>query len=53
MHEKGANMARAIYNDTVVAEIIERSPRHRTPDGREWPIFEAVPLERVSARVTE
>jgi translation initiation factor 2B subunit (eIF-2B alpha/beta/delta family) len=40
-------------DDAVVAEIIELSPRYRASDGREWPIFEAIPLELVTARVTE
>jgi translation initiation factor 2B subunit (eIF-2B alpha/beta/delta family) len=40
-------------DESVVAEIILLSPRHRAPDGREWPIFEAVPLALISARVTE
>ena len=40
-------------DEEVVDEIIRRSPLHRESADREWPIFEAVPLELVTARVTE
>ncbi|MBD3854959.1 MAG: hypothetical protein IFK92_00260 [Acidobacteria bacterium] len=36
-----------------VDDIIRLSPLHRDAPGREWPIFEAVPLDLVTARVTE
>lgn len=36
-----------------VDDMIRLSPLHRDAPGREWPIFEAVPLELVTARVTE
>ena len=36
-----------------VDEIVSLSPVYRETAGREWPIFEAVPLELVCARVTE
>jgi translation initiation factor 2B subunit (eIF-2B alpha/beta/delta family) len=39
--------------EEMVDEMIHRSPPHRESPDREWPIFEAVPLELVSARVTE
>jgi len=39
--------------EAVVDEIIRVSPVHREEPGREWPIFEAVPLELVNVRVTE
>jgi translation initiation factor 2B subunit (eIF-2B alpha/beta/delta family) len=46
--DSGKNVAEA-----VVDEIIRMSPVHREEPGREWPIFEAVPLELVAVRVTE
>ncbi|MCW8985488.1 MAG: hypothetical protein OQK55_09105 [Thermoanaerobaculales bacterium] len=36
-----------------VDEIVRRSPLHRESRDREWPIFEAVPLDLVTVRVTE
>ncbi len=36
-----------------VDEILGLSPLHREGPGREWPIFEAVPLDLITARVTE
>jgi hypothetical protein len=39
--------------DEVVDEIVCRAPLYREAPDREWPIFEAVPLELVTARVTE
>jgi translation initiation factor 2B subunit (eIF-2B alpha/beta/delta family) len=39
--------------EEVLDEIVRRSPLHRESPDREWPIFEAVPLELVTARVTE
>ena len=39
--------------EEMVDEIVRRSPLHRESPDREWPIFEAVPLELVTARVTE
>jgi translation initiation factor 2B subunit (eIF-2B alpha/beta/delta family) len=40
-------------DDSVLAEIIILSPQHKAPNGRSWPIFEAVSLELITARVTE
>jgi translation initiation factor 2B subunit (eIF-2B alpha/beta/delta family) len=40
-------------DEDVVDEIIRLSPVHREEPDHEWPIFEAVPLELVSTRVTE
>jgi translation initiation factor 2B subunit (eIF-2B alpha/beta/delta family) len=40
-------------DEDVVDEIIRLSPVHRQGLDREWPIFEAVPLELVTTRVTE
>jgi translation initiation factor 2B subunit (eIF-2B alpha/beta/delta family) len=34
-------------------EILGLSPLHREAPDREWPIFEAIPLELVTVRVTE
>jgi translation initiation factor 2B subunit (eIF-2B alpha/beta/delta family) len=39
--------------EEMVDEIVRRSPLHRESPDREWPIFEAVSLELVTARVTE
>ena len=36
-----------------VDEIIRLSPLHRAAPDRAWPVFEAVPLELVTVRVTE
>ena len=40
-------------DEEVVEEIVRRSPLHSESPDREWPIFEAVPLDLVTARVTE
>lgn len=40
-------------DEEVVDEITRLSPLHRQGPGREWPIFEAVPLELVAVRITE
>ena len=37
--------------EDVVDEIIRLSPLHSEGPGREWPIFEAVPLELVTTRI--
>jgi len=39
--------------EDVVDEILRLSPLHREAPGDEWPIFEAVPLDLVTARVRE
>jgi translation initiation factor 2B subunit (eIF-2B alpha/beta/delta family) len=39
--------------EDVVDEILSLSPLHHEAPGSEWPIFEAVALELVTARVTE
>jgi len=39
--------------EDVVDEILRLCPLYRESPEREWPIFEAVPLELVTARVTE
>jgi translation initiation factor 2B subunit (eIF-2B alpha/beta/delta family) len=36
-----------------VDDIVRLSPIHRDADGEAWPIFEAVPLDLVTARITE
>ena len=36
-----------------VADIIRLSPLHHDAGGESWPIFEAVPLDLITARVTE
>lgn len=36
-----------------VDDIVRRSPLHRDAGGEAWPIFEVVPLDLVTARVTE
>jgi translation initiation factor 2B subunit (eIF-2B alpha/beta/delta family) len=36
-----------------VDDIVRLSPLHREAPGREWPIFEAVALDLVTARITE
>ncbi len=38
--------------EEMVDEIVSLSPLHRESPDREWPIFEAVPLDLVTARVT-
>jgi translation initiation factor 2B subunit (eIF-2B alpha/beta/delta family) len=40
-------------DESVVDEIIALSPVHREEPDRECPIFEAIPLELVTARITE
>ncbi len=42
-----------VLEEGMVDEIVARSPHHREAPDREWPIFEAVPLELVTIRVTE
>ena len=37
----------------VVDEVTALSPTHRDADGREWPVFELVPLRLVTARISE
>jgi hypothetical protein len=37
----------------MVDEIVRHSPLHHESPEREWPIFEAVPLELITARVKE
>ena len=39
--------------EEVVGEMIHRSPVHHEADGREWPVFEAIPLELITTRITE
>ena len=39
--------------EEIVDEIVRRLPFDRESRDREWPIFEVVPLELVTARVTE
>jgi len=39
--------------EQMVGEIVSRSPLYRESPDREWPIFEAVPLDLVTARVRE
>jgi len=39
--------------EEMVDEIVSRSPLHRESPDREWPIFEAVPLDLVTTRVSE
>jgi translation initiation factor 2B subunit (eIF-2B alpha/beta/delta family) len=39
--------------EEIVDEILCLSPIHRAAPGDQWPIFEAIPLELVTARVTE
>jgi len=36
-----------------VDEIVRLSPVYHDADGESWPIFEAVPLDLITARVTE
>jgi len=38
---------------SVVDEVAALSPTHRDADGREWPVFELVPLRLVTARISE
>ena len=40
-------------DDELVEEILRRSPVHSESPDREWPIFEAVPLDLVTTRVSE
>jgi translation initiation factor 2B subunit (eIF-2B alpha/beta/delta family) len=40
-------------NEDVLDEIVAALPRHRESPDREWAVFEVIPLELVSARVTE
>lgn len=39
--------------EEMIDEILCLSPRHRQADGEEWPIFEAISRDLVTARVTE
>ncbi|MFC2144439.1 hypothetical protein ACFLQM_01995 [Acidobacteriota bacterium] len=40
-------------SEDVVDEIVRLSPIHHETEGAMWPIFEAVPLDLITARVTE
>ena len=40
-------------SERVLDEIVSALPRHREVANRDWSVFEEVPLELVSARVTE
>lgn len=37
----------------VFDELVDGIPTHNDPQGRSWPVFEVIPLELVSARVSE
>jgi translation initiation factor 2B subunit (eIF-2B alpha/beta/delta family) len=47
-----ADSGKDISEDDV-DEIIRLSPIYRESPGREWPVFEAVPLDLVTTRITE
>ena len=40
-------------SEQVLSEIADVLPRHSDSPGREWPVFEAIPMNLVSTRVTE
>jgi translation initiation factor 2B subunit (eIF-2B alpha/beta/delta family) len=40
-------------DEKVVDEIVRLSPVHREGPDREWPIFEAIPLDFITVRITE
>jgi len=40
-------------SEQVLDEIAEVLPRHSDSPGREWPVFEVIPMNLVSTRITE
>jgi len=40
-------------SNRVLDEIVDVLPRHSDSPGREWPVFEAIPMNLVSTRITE
>ena len=40
-------------SEKILDDIVDSLPLHREPPDREWPVFEAIPMNLVSTRVTE
>jgi translation initiation factor 2B subunit (eIF-2B alpha/beta/delta family) len=40
-------------SETRIDAILEEVPVHRDRSGREWPLFEAIPLDLVTARISD
>jgi translation initiation factor 2B subunit (eIF-2B alpha/beta/delta family) len=40
-------------SEKILDDIVDSLPLHREPPDREWPVFEAIPMNLVSTRITE
>ena len=39
--------------DEAIAAVVAAPPMHRAQDGGEWPLFEEIPLNLVTARISD